>query len=196
MSPSDGLEASRARVVELLLERAYIRRAEPFRLASGAWSRDYVDARLAIARGADLRLVATAILDLAEDEGVGFDAVGGLTMGADPLAHAVALLGDKAWFAVRKVAKAHGKQRLVEGVPLDASTRVLLVDDVVTTGGSVVQALDAVETTGAPVVLAVTLCDRGESARRMLEDRGVRYRPLTTYADLGIEPVEAPASEP
>lgn len=189
MSLSAGLEARRAQVVRLLLDRAYVRRSEPFQLASGGWSRDYVDARLAIARGADLRLVATAILDLAVDEGVEFDAVGGLTMGADPLAHAIALVGDKAWFAVRKVAKSHGKQRLVEGAALDASTRVLLVDDVVTTGGSIVQALDAVETTGAPVVLAVTLCDRGERAGKLLGERGIRYRPLTTYADLGIEPV-------
>jgi orotate phosphoribosyltransferase len=196
VSSSAGLESSRARVVRLLLERAYVRRAEPFQLASGGWSRDYVDARAAIARGADLRLVATAILELVAVEEVEFDAVGGLTMGADPLAHAVALVGDKAWFAVRKAAKGHGRQRLLEGAPLDASTRVLLVDDVVTTGGSIVQALDAVETTGARVVLAVTLCDRGESAGRLLGERGVRYRPLTTYADLGIEPVApaAPAS--
>ena len=195
MSPSSGLEERRAQVVRLLLDRAYVRRAEPFQLASGGWSRDYVDARFAIARGADLRLVATAILELAADEGVEFDAAGGLTMGADPLAHAVALVGDRAWFAVRKAAKGHGRQRLLEGAPLDASTRVLLVDDVVTTGGSIVQALDAVETMGAPVVLAVTLCDRGESARALLGERGVRYRPLTTYADLGIEPVGSRAAQ-
>jgi orotate phosphoribosyltransferase len=194
MRPSAGLESSRAQVVRLLLDRAYIRREEPFQLASGGWSRDYVDARLAISNGADLRLVATAILDLAADEGVDFDTVGGLTMGADPLAHAIALVGGKTWFAVRKAAKSHGKQRLVEGAPIDASTRVLLVDDIVTTGGSIVQALDAVEATGAPVVLAVTLCDRGKTAGRMLGERGVRYRPLTTYADLGIEPVGAPAA--
>ena len=177
----------------MLLDRAYTRRSEPFQLASGGWSRDYVDARLALARGADLRLVAEAILALAADERVEFDAVGGLTMGADPLSHAVALVGDRSWFAVRKATKSHGKQRLVEGTPLDGSTRVLLVDDVVTTGGSIVQALDAVEGTGAPVVLAVTVCDRGEIARGLLESRNIRYRPLTTYADLGIEPVEVPA---
>jgi orotate phosphoribosyltransferase len=187
-----GLDELRARVVRLLLDRAYVRRSEPFQLASGGWSRDYLDARLAIAGGADLRLVAEAILALAADEGVAFDAVGGLTMGADPLSHAIALVGDRSWFAVRKGAKSHGKQRLVEGAPLDASTRVLLVDDVVTTGGSIAQALDAVEMTGAPVVLAVTLCDRGDGARRLLEGRGVRYRPLTTYADLGIDPVAPP----
>jgi orotate phosphoribosyltransferase len=195
MPSPDGPDSSRARVVRLLLDRAYIRREEPFQLASGGWSRDYVDARLAISRGADLRLVAGAIVDLAAAEGVDFDAVGGLTMGADPLAHAIALLGDRAWFAVRKAAKSHGKQRLVEGAPLDASTRVLLVDDIVTTGGSIVQALEAVETTGAQVVLAVTLCDRGETAGRVLAARGIRYRPLTTYADLGIEPVSGPSEE-
>lgn len=188
-----GPDSSRAQVVRLLLDRAYTRREEPFRLASGGWSRDYVDARLAISRGADLRLVATAILDLAAAEGVEFDTVGGLTMGADPLAHAIALVGDKTWFAVRKAAKSHGRQRLVEGAPLDASTRVLLVDDIVTTGGSIVQALEAVETTGAPVVLAVTLCDRGDTAGQVLGARGIRYRPLTTYADLGIAPVSGVA---
>ncbi len=176
-------------VVRLVLERGHERRDEAFELSAGLTSRDYVDAKRAMAGGAELRTVAEAVVEVAADAGVAFDAVGGLTMGSDPIAHAVAVVADTRWFTVRKQSKQHGKQQRIEGAQLTASTRVLLVEDVVTTGGSIVQALDAVEATGAEVVLAVTLVDRGDFAAPELERRGVPYRPLATYRDLGIDPV-------
>ncbi|MGH9222276.1 MAG: orotate phosphoribosyltransferase [Acidimicrobiales bacterium] len=176
-------------VVRLLRERGYVRRDEAFRLSSGEWSHDYVDGKRALAAGADLRMAAQAVVDLAAEEGVAFDAVGGLTMGADPLAHAVAVVSGASWFAVRKAAKEHGRQQLIEGAVLAPGTRVVLVEDVVTTGRSILDALDAVEATGATVVLATTLLDRGDTAAGRLEARGVPYRPLSTYTDMEILPI-------
>lgn len=186
----------REHLIALLRSRGHERRAEPFQLASGEWSRDYVDGKRAIADGEALRLASEVILELAADAGVEFDAVGGLTMGSDPLAHGVALVGGGAWFSVRKTTKTHGKQKRIEGTELAPGDRVLLVDDVVTTGGSILEALDAVEEAGARVVLAVTLLDRGEAAAPFFGQRGIPYAPVATYTDLGIEPVGGSAAAP
>jgi len=176
-------------VVQLVLDKGYVRRDEPFRLSSGEMSHDYVDAKKAIALGRDLRLVAQAVLDLAGREAIEFEAVGGLTMGADPLAHAIAVLADKRWFAVRKEAKQHGKQRSIEGAELSPGEKVLLVDDVITTGSSSLKALDALEEVGAEVVLATCIVDRGKLASDAFAERGVAFKPLATYEDLGIDPI-------
>lgn len=182
----DASTDMRARVLEILREHGYERRDEPFRLASGEMSRDYVDAKRAVGDGARLREVAEALIELASD--VEWDAAGGLTMGADAFAHAVAALTGRAWFSVRKEAKGHGTRAAIEGTD-PKGLRVFLVDDVVTTGGSIVRALDAVEAAGGRVVLASAVCDRGDRTREALDARGIAYEPLVTYRDLGIEPV-------
>ena len=151
-------------------------------------SRDYIDGKLTVSRGPDLDLVSRAILELARGRGVEFDTVGGLTMGADALAHGVALVGGKEWFTVRKVRKDHGTGSLVEGADVKGS-RVLLVEDIVTTGGSIAKALDEIVKDGGSVVLAVALVDRSGRAAAVLEGRGVLFEPLLTWEDLGIEPV-------
>ncbi|MFP5319363.1 MAG: orotate phosphoribosyltransferase [Acidimicrobiia bacterium] len=176
-------------VIRVLRERGYVRRDEAFQLSSGEWSHDYVDGKRAFAAGADLRAAAEAIVELAAREGVSFDAAGGLTMGADHLSHAIAVVSGASWFSVRKEAKGHGRRQRIEGAALGPGTSVLLLEDVVTTGGSILQALDAVEETGARVVLATTLLDRGEAAAGRLADRKVPYRPLATYSDLEILPI-------
>ena len=181
--------ALRGRVLDVVRRLGYVRREEAFQLSSGGWSHDYVDGKRALAGGAELRLAAEAVVATAAERGIAFDAVGGLTMGADPLAHAVAVVSGAKWFSVRKEPKGHGRQRAVEGAELGPGMSVLVVEDVVTTGRSILQALDAVEGTGATVVLAVTVLDRGDVAARALGDRGVDYAPLATYADLGIDPV-------
>jgi orotate phosphoribosyltransferase len=184
-----GADVLRRQVVDVLRERGWVRRAEAFQLSSGDWSHDYVDGKRALAGGAELRLAAEAVVAHAAELGTRFDAVGGLTMGADPLAHAVAVLSGARWFSVRKESKQHGRGQLVEGAELGPGTSVLLVEDVVTTGRSMLQALDAVDATGATTVLAVALLDRGETAGPAVHARGVRYAPLATYRELGIEPV-------
>lgn len=183
------LSQVRQEIVEIVKTYGYEHRTDPFELSSGEWSHDYIDGKRAISEGQRLRLAAEGVLLLAEEFKVQFDAVGGLTMGADPLAHAISVLSDKQWFSVRKQPKSHGRQSRVEGAELRPGQRVLLVDDVVTTGSSILKALDAIQDEGIEVALAVALVDRGETARPSLKKRGVRFEPLTTYKDLGIEPV-------
>jgi orotate phosphoribosyltransferase len=160
---------------------------QPVALASGELSRDFIDGKAALARGADLQLACRCMLEALGD--TPFDAVGGLTMGADQFAHGIAMLADARWFVVRKEPKNRGTRRLVEGAQIEPGVRVALVEDVVTTGGSILKALDAVQELGADVVAAVCLVDRGEAAAPQFEQRGIPYMPLVTYRDLQIEPV-------
>lgn len=179
----------RETVIAIVKEHGLEYREVPFTLSSGEQSHDYMDGKRALARGEHLRRACEAILELAADAGVEFDAVGGLTLGADAYATGIALLANKQWFVVRKQPKEHGKSKRVEGADIGPGTRVLLVDDVVSTGGSILEALRVVKDTGAEVVLAVTLVDRGDEAAGKFTELGVPYRPLITYRDLGIPPV-------
>lgn len=179
----------RRQLLDIVREKAYLRLAEPIELRSGELSRDFVDAKRGLAHGADLELACRAIVEMIDDAGIEWDAVGGLTLGADQFAHGTAMVAKKQWFVVRKEPKGRGTNRLVEGAPLEPGVRVLLADDVVTTGGSIQQAWRSVDETGAEVVAAVTLLDRGEVATRFFADVGVPYFPLLTYKDLEIERV-------
>ena len=183
-------------VAEIVRERGLLRLAEPVTLRSGQLSREFVDVKAALARGEDLEVACRALLEglretLATDPVAAFDAVGGLTMGADPLAHALAVLVRRSWFVVRKEPKGRGTDRLVEGERIGPGVRVLLVEDTVTTGGSLLRAHEVVTGTGASVVAAVVVVDRGEAARRAFADLGVPYFAVVTYRELGIDPVEA-----
>ena len=175
--------------LDLVKTHGYVRRDEPFILASGKRSLDYIDGKLAIDTGPRLRVVSTAMIELARQRNMQFTHVGGLTMGADPLAHGIAMVCDAGWFSVRKEPKPRGRERWIEGSQLDHGHRVLLVDDVVTTGGSIVLAYDRVIETGAEVIGVIPMVDRGEVARRVFEGLGVSYAPLVTYKEIGIEPV-------
>jgi len=179
----------RRQVLEVVRALGYVRREEPFRLSSGGWSHDYLDGKRALAGGAELRLAAEAVVAQAEERGIAFDAVGGLTMGADPLAYSVAVVSGARWFSVRKAAKEHGRGRRIEGAELGPGVAVLLVEDVTSTGRSMLEALDVIEESGATAVLAVTLVDRADVAAGALDARGVPYAPLATYGDLGIDPL-------
>jgi orotate phosphoribosyltransferase len=172
------------RIVQLVTSHAYQRRAEPFRLASGQLSHDYIDGKLAIAHGDDLCWVADAVIASVSSS---FDSVGGLTMGADAIAHAVAMRASCRWFSVRKQPKGRGLDKWIEGAALHSGVSVLLVDDVVTTGGSILMAYEKVRATGAPVVAAVTLVDRGDTASAEFGKLGIQYESLVNYTDLGIE---------
>ncbi len=181
----------RREVVSLVRDYGYQRREAPFKLASGLLSNDFVDGKAAIATGQGLSLVSAAIVEAVTRFEVAFTAVGGLTMGADPLAHGVAIIADSAWFSVRKEPKPRGLGKGIEGTQLDSSSKVLLVDDVVTTGGSITSAYDHVLATGAEVVAAVVLVDRSDITGRLFAERQVHYDALVTYKDLGIEAIGA-----
>jgi orotate phosphoribosyltransferase len=184
---TDPASTRRQQIIEVIRQRGLLRLPEPVVLASGELSRDFIDGKAALSRGDDLKLACEAILDSVG--GVDFDAVGGLTMGADQFAHVIAVLAGKLWFVVRKEPKGRGTNKLVEGGKVGEGTRVLLVDDVVTTGGSIQKAYDAITGLGAVVVAAATLVDRGEIAAQYFRERDIPYTPVVTYRDLGIEPV-------
>lgn len=181
----------RDQLLEIVKQRGLVQFDEPRELSSGEMSRDFIDAKRALSRGRDLRLACQVIAESIELRSIGYTAVGGLTLGADQFSHGIAshLADDTEWFVVRKKAKGRGTNQLVEGAVLDPTSRVLLVDDIVTTGGSIQQAHERVLDTGATVVAAVTLVDRGEVARAYFERLGVPYVPVFTYRSLGIDPV-------
>jgi orotate phosphoribosyltransferase len=119
-----------------------------------------------------------------------FDAVGGLTLGADPVA--VAMLHDAARdggrldaFVVRKESKAHGLQRRIEGTEV-AGRRVLVVEDTSTTGGSVMTAVEAVREAGGEIAGVAVIVDRGTGARERIEAAGLPYRYAVGLSDLGL----------
>lgn len=173
----------------VVLERGYVRRETAFLLSSGVMSNDYVDMRRALARGEDLAVAARALLAHLAERDIDYVALGGMTMGADPVAHAAALLGGRAWFSVRKGEKNHGTGRRIEGAEIGVGTPIVLVEDTVSTGASMLDALAVVRGAGAEVVIACALVDRGEIAAPALSKAGVRYEALLTYADIGIEPL-------
>jgi orotate phosphoribosyltransferase len=159
-----------------------------FKLASGLISDYYIDGKQIVSQPDGLRLVAGAIRDELADFHV--DAIGGLEIGAIYIATAVSL-ASLDWptpiplFTVRKATKEHGSRKKVEGVIPKGGT-VAVVDDVVTTGGSVLQAIEAIRAEGCEVAVAMTIVDRCSGAAEALTDLGVPYRPLLTIADLGL----------
>ena len=154
-------------------------------LTSGATAQYYVDAKRAILRPAGFAALAELVAGYARDWEA--TAVGGLTMGADaPACAALAGGADVKAFFVRKEAKAHGLQRRVEGPPLEPGERCLIVEDVVTSGGSTVQAIEAVRAEGHDVCGVVSVLDRlagGADAIR-LASGGAPYAPLATIDDV------------
>ncbi|MGQ0615790.1 MAG: orotate phosphoribosyltransferase [Acidimicrobiia bacterium] len=180
-------------LLELVRDPAVLQHLpEPVRLASGAMSQVFIDGKLAVQDADDLDFVGRAMAAAADAAGVSFEAVGGLVLGAVPYTFAVAHVVGCRWFLIRKEPKGRGTNRWVEGARVGPGARVMLVDDVVTTGGSIRLAYDKVRDAGAEVVFASTLVDRSDRAAEFFRSVGVPYTPLLTYTDLGIGPVEPP----
>ena len=177
----------REQVCAVVKARGHLRLDEPVQLRSGDWSRDFVDVKRALQDGADLETACRAMLEAVD--GLDFDAVGGMTLGADKFAHVIAVLAAKKWFVVRKEAKGRGTNRRIEGAEIGPGVRVLLVEDVATTGGSIVDAYEVVRELGAEVVAAMVLVDRGEATAPRFREAGVPFFSVLTYRDLGIEAV-------
>lgn len=183
------MASARDELIEILRTKGLKRMDEPIQLSSGELSYDFVDGKEALCDFDDLEVASIAIVSAVVDSGIDFDAVGGLTLGADALAVGVAGVRRCRWFFVRKEPKGRGTGRQIEGARIGPGDRVLVVDDAVTSGGSILQAHDVVVATGATVVAATTLIDRSELAGPKFDDLGVPYFPMATYQDLGIDPV-------
>jgi orotate phosphoribosyltransferase len=154
-------------------------------LTSGATAAYYVDAKRAILLPAGFRALGELVR--AEAARAGATAVGGMTMGADPVACAALAAGaDVKAFFVRKERKRHGLQRWVEGPPLAPGERCLVVEDVVTTGGSTVQAIERVREEGFEIAAVTSVLDRLAGGAQAIEVAagGAPYRPLTTIDDV------------
>jgi len=176
-----------------LLQKKSVYHGE-FTLASGAKSDFYVDARVTTLdpRGACLigEVGWELVKETASKLGKRVDAVGGLTLGADPVALSIGIASQRQdpssslqVFTVRKAAKEHGRQKRIEG-NFSPSNSVVIVDDVVTTGGSTIQAIDAIEEAGGQIAFVIVLVDREEGGRGNIEKRGHTVVPIFTRSDL------------
>ena len=172
----------------LLLERS-VRRGS-FVLASGQRSSYYIDCRLTTMSAEGMTLIGRMGWEALQQMGWRPTAIGGLTMGADPVAYAIAAAsyGSTApvdAFSVRKEAKDHGTGRLIEG-NFKSGDPVVVVEDVITSGGSALKALAAVEEAGGTVLGVLAVVDREQGGKAMLETNGRRVVTLTTASDLGL----------
>ena len=183
---STDVATARARLLDLIKAKAIV--YGKVTLSSGREADYYVDLRRITLDGAAAPLVGEVMLDLVS--AVDAEAVGGLTLGADPVAaamlHAAAGRGRHLdAFVVRKEGKAHGLQRRIEG-PDVAGRRVLAVEDTSTTGGSVLTAVAALREAGADVVAVAVIVDRDTGAREAIEAQGLAYYAAYGAAELGL----------
>lgn len=185
--PSDVAD-DRARLLELVRELAVVHGTVT--LSSGRTAEYYVDLRRITLHHEAAPLVGRVVLDLLDRSGLEFEAVGGLTLGADPVAaavlHAAAAQGRAVdAFVVRKEGKAHGLQRRIEG-PDVAGRPVAAVEDTSTTGGSVLTAVEALRGAGADVRGVAVIVDRATGAREAVEAAGLTYHYAFGLDELGL----------
>lgn len=178
----------RTALTALVRERAL--KFGDFVLASGKRASYYLDGKQITLDAAGARLVGEGILELLADELP--QAVGGMSIGADPITAAVITMAGVRGlplkgFMVRKEAKGHGTQRFIEG-PVHAGDRVVIVEDVVTTGGSSLAAIDRCQEFGLVVQKVVAVIDRLEGGAAAFAQRGIPLASLLTIRDFGIEP--------
>jgi orotate phosphoribosyltransferase len=179
---------SEQRLLEILRARSFQRGR--FKLASGGWSDHYIDGRMSAVFSGATRLIGEVIFERAQ--ALPIDALGGLEVGAVPLTAAAVMAYDlhgrvMEGFWVRHKVKEHGTQKLIEG-RLRPGDRVLVLDDVITKGGSSLEAVLAVREAGAEVVGVLALVDRLAGAEQLLRSHGVPdYRAVFTLRDFGVE---------
>lgn len=182
------LDNARKRLLSIILEHGFERGV--FRLTSGKLGAYYIDCRKVSLHPEGASLIGTLLLNELEDFEV--DAIGGLTLGADPVVTSVAIASFQETnnpinaFIVRKEAKQHGKNQGIEGPDLKDNAKVAIVDDVITTGGSALQAVERVESVGGQVQCILSIVDRLEGGREAMEDLGYKVKSIFTIEDLGI----------
>jgi len=177
----------RQRLLELIRREAV--RYRGVQLSKGGTSSYYIDCRMVTTHPEGAFLAAEIILDMIAEEGIA--AIGGPTLGADPIVGAVCYASHcrgapLPGFIVRKAVKEHGMQKMIEG-NLPEGGRVAIVEDVLTTGGSVLDTIREVERAGARVARVIGIVDRLQGARERIEGAGYRFTPIFTREDLGIE---------
>ena len=174
--------------LKVLLEKEALKRGS-FVLSSGKTSIYYLDGRVITLTPEGAFLVASIILEGVKD--LKLDAIGGPTLGADPIVGAIAALAyikniPLKTFIVRKAAKEHGRQKQVEGPELKARARVIIVDDVATTGKALLEAKTALDALGGEIVKAIVIVDRLEGAADNLIKVGIKLESILTIKDFGL----------
>ena len=180
--------AKRARLIEIVKARSFQEGPE-MKLASGKMSTFYFNMKPTMLDSEGAHLIAGLILD--QLQGVDADLIGGLEMGAVPIAASAAAVAHERGrklpaFFVRKQAKQHGTQSLVEGLARGetmSGKRVVIVEDVTTTGGSAIKAAEAIRASGATIVRVITIVDRLDGADAAFAAAGMDFHPLLTLAD-------------
>lgn len=179
------MEKLRSELLKLVKEKA-LRKGE-YTLSSGKQSNYYIDGKQITLDSRGIFLVAKVILAMLEETPA--DRIGGPAVGADPIAAAVSLLSSQTScplraFIVRKEEKKHGTQKRIEGPPLEPGERVVVVEDVITSGQSVRDAISEIEKQKARVVKVICLVDREEGARELL--RPYNFSPIFKKSELGV----------
>ena len=177
-------------LVDLVARRALKRGS--FTLASGKTASYYLDCRLVTLDPLGANLIAAGMLEMIESLGTPIDAVGGMAIGADPISAAIVTVdgargGKTLGFMVRKEPKGHGGGRQVEG-PVEPGQRVVIVEDVITSGGSALKAVEAARAFGLEVVGVFGIIDRLAGGSEAFEAVGLKLQTLLTIRDFGIEP--------
>jgi orotate phosphoribosyltransferase len=177
---------SNTMLVQMLAARSA--RRGSFTLASGRQSDLYIDARLTTMSPEGLVIIGPLALARFHARGWSPDAVGGLTLGADPVSYAIALASALAHapiraFTVRKETKAHGTGKRIEG-PFQAGDTVVVIEDVITTGGSALNAVEAIQAAGGVVIGVLAIVDREEGGRETLEAAGLAVEALTRAREI------------
>jgi orotate phosphoribosyltransferase len=178
------IDQDRSELFRLLKTRAFSQ--GKFILSSGKESNFYLDARLVTLSAAGAYLTARIMLDMIKDENIA--AIGGPTLGADPMVGAIASLSHQEnrpvnTFIIRKQPKAHGKQQQVEGPLLKEGDRVVIIDDVATTGKALVEAIIVLQKLKVKIIKAICVIDRGEGAIEALAKYQVSLKSIFTIAD-------------
>jgi orotate phosphoribosyltransferase len=178
----------RQQLIEVFRQRAL--KFGDFTLASGKKASYYLDGKQVTLHSAGLRIVSQGFLELLKDQK--FDAIGGMSIGADPLVAGALTVAaesgkDYAGFLVRKEAKGHGTQKYVEG-PVRPGMKAVLLEDVVTTGGSSLLAAERAKEFGMAVVMVAAVVDRMEGGREAFAAKGIAFQSLLTIEDFGITP--------
>ncbi|OFZ52650.1 MAG: orotate phosphoribosyltransferase [Bdellovibrionales bacterium RIFOXYC1_FULL_54_43] len=181
-------EALRNELIRLIRKRSY--REGDFTLSSGKKSTFYIDLKATTLDPDGAYLIGELAFEKISKEGIPIDAVGGLTLGADPLATAISLAARAhgvRWpaFIVRKEPKGHGTARYIEGVEnLGQGARVLVLEDVVTTGASSIRAIERLREAGYDPVAALTVVDREDGGAEAIAKTGTAFHRLSTIAEI------------
>ncbi len=181
------INKAKNRLLDMLLEKSFQYSKDPvFKLVSGKMSNYYVNCKMTTLNAEAMLLIGRIFYEKVKP--LGITAIGGLTQGADPIAVAAAMTSGTEGrginaFVVRKVAKEHGLKKLIEG-DVHQGDRVVIVDDVITTGQSTIDAIERARNEGLQVVKAVVLVDRQEGGRENIEKKGVQVESVFTMSDL------------